>query len=69
MKKIFVLAVLPALFLFGCKVSGTDSILAPAIKVEAPQKQFLSYNYQRALNHGPYINPDHLKLHLRTEES
>jgi hypothetical protein len=38
MKKIFVLAVLPALFLFGCKVSGTDSILAPAIKVEAPQK-------------------------------
>ena len=38
MKKFFVLAVLPALFLFGCKVSGTDSILAPAIKVGDPQK-------------------------------
>jgi hypothetical protein len=38
MKKIFVLAVLPALLFFGCKVSGTDSILSPAIKVDAPQK-------------------------------
>jgi hypothetical protein len=38
MNKLYLLVVIPALFLFGCKVSGSDSVIAPPVKTGLSQK-------------------------------
>lgn len=38
MNKLYILALLSILLLIGCKVAGTDNVLAPAIKTDQTQK-------------------------------